>query len=149
MVTIPDYKSQSAVYPGIYTPMPRTGSPVVRSWKKSPTQTANAPVRQQRNKDCIVLHLPLPACSREDIFIDGHNNLLSVYVPHYISANNMPAHGRQKKPHTPYYQRFINVPANTDVAFAQAKYQEGVLSIYIPVTLTPLQQQKPYRIVVY
>ncbi len=149
MITTTHNRQESSIYPGIYTPAPRAYAQTTAQGTKLHKQSVRTPVNRKKNKDFVVLELLLPDCNKQDICIDGHKRLLSVYIPQRSANNNTAVRNSNNAGETYYFQQYISLPPDADGAFANAAYENGLLSIYIPVTATPLNQQKPYRIVVY
>ncbi|HTL10005.1 MAG TPA: Hsp20/alpha crystallin family protein [Chitinophagaceae bacterium] len=137
----------SAVYPGVYTAMPVSTMRRKRARKRTLPALRTGSLSKKMLGNCLQLEMLIPGCKREEIFIDGHRNFLSVCVPQSLaSADYRPIEQTQT---TNYFQQLISLPQKADGAFANATYQNGMLTILVPMGAMPLAQQKPYRIAVY
>jgi HSP20 family protein len=103
--------------------------------------TADLPLNPLLNidefEDCYKISFIIPGVSREDIFIDIQNNLLSIMVLHKEREERrkkLNIHEFEGK----YFERHIILPDNADPIFVSAEYKAGILHICIPKSKNPM-----------
>jgi HSP20 family molecular chaperone IbpA len=142
------FHSDCSVYPGAYTAFPETEALLEKTERKTGVYPPAFSVNMSKGPACIILESALPGFSRENIFISGFENLLSINVlpDHQDHAGEKPALHEINNEES--LHRFILLPGNADPEFGSAGYRNGMLHICIPLSRHPLQQ-KNFRIMVY
>jgi len=142
------YSGQDCIYPGLYRPEPATELLANKIRNKASSITP-AEVNMVKDADHILLEIALPGFNREDIFITGYENILSVVVlrPGEGRSADRNDNSQKQRMHT-YHQNFL-LPANADGVFGSAIYKDGYLTIYIPTGQPCTYDAKTYPIIVY
>lgn len=148
MTKHPFSPSASSIYPGEFIPLPEAGAMMASAERKGNAYPPKFSVNMRRGEDCIVIESALAGCHREDIYISGYDNLLSIYVLHHPKDHSSERIQLHEIYDEECMQRLVLLPGNTDPEFGSASYQNGILSISIPVSKHPLPQ-KDFRIMVY
>ena len=131
MNNLASYKSNYAVYPGEYIPLPEVRARLEELQLSKKDLPLHPLLNIDEFEDCYKIIAVIPGVSREDIFIDVQNNLLSIIVLH----SDMEERKKKFKIHEfegKYFERQIILPYNADPAFVSSEYHEGILRICIP-----------------
>ena len=142
------YASHDCIYPGLYRPEPATEL-LANKIRNKASSITSVEANMVKDADHILLEIALPGFNREDIFITGYENILSVVV--LRPGTGRPADRNdnlQKQRVKTYHQNFL-LPANADGVFGSAIYKDGYLTIYIPTGQACTYDAKTYLIIVY
>lgn len=116
------------VYPGEYIHMPETEA-LLRSLQTQ--QSASRPlVNVEELKDCYTIEVFIPGSKREDIFLNIDKNILFIVA---LQNSEYSMNTQLKHEYEPAnFKRHIILPQNADCIFLSARYELGILHIYIP-----------------
>jgi len=143
------YSNQSTVYPGLYTPVAEAEALLNAIKRNNSAESAGTTARIDKRADHLLIEIALPGFNRQDIFITGYGNSLSVVV---LPGNNVVvAEGAvgQEKYHNPVFVQKLLMPGDADGLFGSAIYKDGYLTIYIPTGRLSTDVLSNYRIMVY
>ncbi len=130
------YIKENSIYPGGYTPLPEVEALLEELKKPDKDITTKPLVNMNESKDCFRLEVVVPGVKRENIFINLHENILSIAVLHKkeeLKNEKLQIHEFD----TLCFERHILIPDKADIEFVSAQYKEGILSLYIPKTQQP------------
>ncbi|MEO8413214.1 MAG: Hsp20/alpha crystallin family protein [Ginsengibacter sp.] len=147
MNNLTSYKSNYAVYPGEYIPLPKVRARLKELQLSKNDLPLHLPVNIDEFEDCYKIIAVIPGVSRENIFINVKNDLLSITVLH----GDMEERSEKFKIHEfegKYSERQIFLPYDADPAFVSSEYQAGILHICIPKSESPVNAFSS-RIVTY
>ena len=147
MLTNVIYRSdECCVYPGEYEPIPGQKKELYDELKKNKTVTMPA-VTVIGEDDYYRIEMAAPGFNREDFFINTDGPVLSISAmtkrlakPEKLSA--------AVTDHYKCIQRDIVLPPDVDTEFVTAVYANGILSVWLFRTATPVVS-RPGHIVVY
>ncbi len=145
--THPLYLTQHPIYPGEYIPLPEVKTRLEQLQLNKSEMPLSPLLNMDEFEDRYKVTVVIPGVSREDIFIDVQNNLLSITVLH----NNAEEGKKQLKIHEfegKYFERNLMLPSNADSVFISAEYKAGILHIDIPKSKNPCKSFNS-RIVTY
>ena len=120
--------SKYPVYPGEYIHMPETEA-LLRSLQTH--QNASMPLLNvEELKDCYTIEVFIPGTKREDIFLNIDKNILFIVA---LQNSEYSMNDQLKHEYEPdNFKRHIILPHNADCIFLSARYEKGILHIYIP-----------------
>ena len=147
MNSLASYKSDYPVYPGGYTPLPEVAVRLEQLQLSKKDRPLNLLLNMDEFEDCYKINAVIPGVSREDIFIDVQNNILSITVLHRDLEERIKKF-RIHEFDGKYFKRQIILPYNADPVFVSSEYDAGILSICIPKSEIPMKSFNS-RIVTY
>jgi HSP20 family protein len=132
METIIKHPNTSEIYPGGYVPLHQREelSHMLKGAIK--TMMACPPVNVVELTDSFKIEVAMPGLSREDIFINIDNEIISVRVYHQETKQNNASSFQLHEFDYNCLERNIILPENADAEFSSALYKDGLLIIYIP-----------------
>lgn len=138
---------KNGVYPGSF--VPQKNSEII---KKEISKVKNNFVKKPlvnliESNHSITLEMAIPGVKREDFLIEVKDDILTVHVMHEDANKDFVAFSMHEFDCNKY-KRSIQLPPNADYAFVSAKYNDGLLTIYIPKTNEPFINQQN-TIIVY
>lgn len=142
------YETECLSYPGSFVPLFKEEE-VAEAMRLLANQTIVAPpVNVVELEHSYKIEIAIPGIQRESLLLQGAVNVLSILV-----LNTQGAHpaGENYQVHEFDYECFsreIMLPENADLEFAYAGYNNGILSVYVPKTISPSKKQN-INIVVY
>ena len=131
------YINQHPVYPGEYIPSPEVQIELEELQMSNECLPLNPLLNIDEFEDCYKIIAVIPGVSRENIFIDVRNKLLSITVLHRDEEpgrKEFRIHEFEGK----YFQRRITLPYNADPVFVSSEYKDGILHICIPKSKNPI-----------
>jgi len=140
--------NETAVYPGLYTPVAEVEALLDAIRRDNCSESFAATAKINKSADHLLIKMALPGFDRQDIFISGYGNLLSVIV---IPDSNTAAeyNASLKESHNPVFVKNLVIPRDADGLFGSAIYKDGCLTIYIPTGRVSTDVLSNYRIMVY
>ena len=139
---------ESLVYPGIF--MPSQKDAVVKAGLKHLEKGKNKlpPVNLIETNDLFQVEMAVPGAKREDFFIRGCGNTLSIGMIQRKSVWEGEEKFRLQETEYEGFERKITLPDNTDTLFTSAEYLSGVLRLHVPKVIRR-GKRRHSRIVVY
>ncbi len=131
------YINQYPVYPGEYIPSPEVQIELEELQMSNEDLPLNPLLNIDEFEDCYKIIAVIPGVSREDIFIDVRNRLLSITVLHRDDEpgrKKLRIHEFEGK----YFERRIILPYDADPVFVSSEYKDGILHICIPKSKNPI-----------
>lgn len=141
------YKSDYPVYPGSYTPLSEVAGRLEQLQLSKKDLPLNPLLNIDEFEDCYKIYAVIPGVTRQDIFINVQNNILSITV----LLRDIEEHANKFRIHEfggKYFERQIPLPYNADTAFVSSEYHAGILHICIPKSERPVKSQSS-QIVTY
>ena len=135
------------VYPGSFVPQKKSEIFKNEVTKDKNNLTKKPLVNLIESNHSIILEMAVPGVKREDFLIEVKDDILTVHVIHKDSNKDFVAFSMHEFDCNKY-KRSIQLPPNADYAFVSAKYNDGLLTIYIPKTNEPFINQQN-TIIVY
>jgi len=141
--------NESAVYPGLYTPVAEMETLLNAVKKDNHSENPGAMAKINKSADTLLIEMALPGFNRQNIFISGYKSLLSVIVLPDCNTETAEDTVGQKKRHDPMFVKNLLIPENADGLFGSAEYKNGYLTICIPTGRVSTDVPANYRIMVY
>ena len=138
---------KNGVYPGSFVPQKNSEIFKNEISKDKNKHTKKPLVNLIESNHSIILEMAVPGVKREDFLIEVIDDILTVHVIHKDSNKDFVAFSMHEFDCNKY-KRSIQLPPNADYAFVSAKYNDGLLTIYIPKTNEPFINQQN-TIIVY
>ena len=93
---------------------------------------SNAPVNIHENKDGFHLELAAPGLKKEDFKLNLEKGILTISFEKKTEVENKEYKTHRKEFSSVSFKRSFNVDDVIDAENIQAKYEDGVLKIYLP-----------------
>jgi HSP20 family molecular chaperone IbpA len=141
-------KKESLVYPGIFMPSQKDAL-VKAGLKHLGKGKSDLPsVNLTETNDLFQVEIAIPNAKREDFFIRGCGNTLSIGMIQKKPALEGEEKFRLQETEYGGFERKITLPENSDTLFTSAEYLSGVLRLHVP-KVTRRRKRRHSRIVVY
>jgi HSP20 family protein len=137
-----------SVYPGEYTPMTEDEALLERLKITGKDSIVKLLLNMDEFKHYYTAKMRMPGIKREQIIIHVHDNILSIVVVHKAPENSDRKKLRIREFDSRCLRRSIILPANADTVFINAKYEEGILRLYISKAKHPTKNPNG-RVIVY
>jgi HSP20 family protein len=135
------------VYPGTFVRQNNMDKLKDEFLKDKNKITKKPQVNLIESNHAILIEMAIPGVKREDFLIEVKDDILTVHVLHEDASKDFVAFSMHEFDCNKY-KRSIQLPPNADYAFVSAKYNDGLLTIYIPKTNEPFINQQN-TIIVY
>ena len=127
-------EKECLIYPGVYTPLypvERTASPAEEVMEHPGNDFPIVNIIETAVS--FLVEIVLPGANREEIGIKASGNILTIsLIPRDASQ---PLHESGFK----ITDRQVILPENSDTEFISAEYSAGILRLFVPKTLHPIQ----------
>ncbi len=139
---------ESLVYPGVF--MPSQEDSVVKAGLKHLEKDKNdlPPFNLVETNDLYQVEMAVPGAKREDFFIRGCGNTLSIGIIQRKPALERKEKFQLQEREYDGFERKITLPDNSDTLFTSAEYLSGVLRLHVPKVIRR-GKRRHSRIVVY
>jgi len=146
VLPIIDDIQECSVYPGSYTLSGKTRKLLQECRVSDIAGEQSFPMSVEELENEYRLEIPLPGQRRENILIDVRPKVLDISVIHQLDQAQSQS-SLLKEDERITAERHISLPPETDPVFASAKYDNGMLVIYLPKG--EFTEAGPRKIVVY
>lgn len=138
----------SSIYPGEYEPEAWKEKELQDEIKSKGSRIIKPPVNIIELEDHYMVEMAAPGFKREDIFIFTEGRVLIIAALNKKPTVTDAKHTYVHTFHCERVHRRIRLPLTTDTNFTTAEYRNGILTIYLFKSKSPVINQ-PGSIVVY